>query len=54
MNRSPKWETFLNAYKNKAGEKINDKAGRDIVWRSRTGIALPLLAKNIENNNYYC
>ncbi|HEV8083972.1 MAG TPA: PVC-type heme-binding CxxCH protein [Chitinophagaceae bacterium] len=45
------WEAFLNAYKNKAGEKINDKAGRDIVWRSRTGIALPLLAKNIEDNN---
>ena len=45
------WDAFLNAYKNKAGEKINDKAGRDIVWRSRTGIALPLLAKNIEDNN---
>ncbi len=45
------WDSFLDAYKNKAGGKINDKAGRDIVWRSRTGIALPLLAKNIEDNN---
>ncbi len=44
------WDSFLDAYKNKAGEKINDKPGRDIVWRSRTGISLPLLAKNIEDN----
>ncbi len=44
------WDSFLSAYKNIAGEKINDKAGRDIVWRSRTGIALPMLAKNIEDN----
>lgn len=45
------WDSFLDAYKNKAGEKINEKAGRDIVWRSRTGIALPLLAKNIEDRS---
>ncbi|MEO6289675.1 MAG: PVC-type heme-binding CxxCH protein [Ginsengibacter sp.] len=45
------WDTFFDTYKNAAGEKINDKAGRDIVWHSRTGAALPLLAKNIENSS---
>ncbi|MEP6582698.1 MAG: PVC-type heme-binding CxxCH protein [Ginsengibacter sp.] len=44
------WESFLNSYKNKAGEKINSEEGRDIVWRSRAAIALPMLAENIKNN----
>jgi putative membrane-bound dehydrogenase-like protein len=41
------WDTFLNAYLAKAGEKWNTAAGRDVVWRSRSEAALPLLAKII-------
>ncbi|MEO6719227.1 MAG: PVC-type heme-binding CxxCH protein [Ferruginibacter sp.] len=44
------WETFLTAWKNKAGEQANNKAGHDIVWRSRTGTALPLLAQYIQED----
>ncbi|MEP7251674.1 MAG: PVC-type heme-binding CxxCH protein [Ginsengibacter sp.] len=44
------WDSFLNEYANKAGDKINAKASRDIVWRARTGAALPLLAKYIQDS----
>jgi putative heme-binding domain-containing protein len=45
------WEAFLTTYKNRMALKINDKPGRDIVWRSRTGLALPMLAANIQNTD---
>jgi putative heme-binding domain-containing protein len=44
------WEPFLTAWKSKAGAQ-NNKTGRDIVWRSRTGMALPLLAANIQDSS---
>ena len=44
------WDTFLTAWKDKAGEQVNSKSGRDIVWRSRTAMALPLLAQSIQDN----
>ncbi len=44
------WDEFLPAYEKKAGDAMNQAQGRDLVWRSRTGLALPLLAANIENN----
>ncbi len=43
------WDAFLTAWKNKAGEQINSNSGRDIVWRSRSALALPMLAKNISD-----
>lgn len=44
------WESFLTAYKQAAGDKMNSAAARDIVWRSRTGVALPMLASAITDN----
>jgi putative membrane-bound dehydrogenase-like protein len=41
------WDSFFAAWKEKAGDNISSDAGRDIIWRSRTGQALPLLANNI-------
>ncbi|MGV8879513.1 MAG: PVC-type heme-binding CxxCH protein [Sphingobacteriaceae bacterium] len=41
------WDTFFAVWLEKAGAQVNTTAGRDIVWRSRTKLALPLLAKNI-------
>ncbi|WP_242922105.1 PVC-type heme-binding CxxCH protein [Pontibacter liquoris] len=43
------WDTFFKAYQQKAGNALADKASQDIIWRSRTGLALPYLAKNITN-----
>jgi putative heme-binding domain-containing protein len=44
------WDAFLQAYQKKAGGQMMTKAGRDIVWRSRTPMALPLLANSITDN----
>lgn len=44
------WDAFLTAYQQKAGEQMSTKASRDIVWRARTPMALPLLASNITND----
>ncbi len=41
------WDKFLTAYQEKAGNDLTGKASQDIVWRSRTGLALPYLAKYI-------
>jgi len=43
------WDKFFAAYQQKAGDQMTDKASQDIIWRSRTGLALPYLAKNITN-----
>lgn len=45
------WDSFLSTWKNKASEQMNNQSGRDIVWRSRTGLALPILATNISNES---
>jgi putative membrane-bound dehydrogenase-like protein len=45
------WDSFLNTWKNKASEQMNNQSGRDIVWRARTGVALPILATNISNES---
>lgn len=44
------WDSFFTAWKGNAGNALTTKAGRDIIWRSRTAQALPLLAENITNN----
>ncbi len=41
------WDTFFAAWLKKVGSQWNGAAGRDIVWRSRSAEALPLLAKLI-------
>ena len=43
------WDTFLPAWKAKAGEQANTTTGKDIVWRARTAQALPLLAASISD-----
>ena len=44
------WGAFLNAWKQQAGGNTNTNIARDIIWRSRTGMALPLLAEGIKDN----
>ena len=41
------WDGFLKAWQQKTGNTLNSAAARDIIWRSRTGAALPLLAAGI-------
>ncbi|MEX0741252.1 MAG: hypothetical protein WD079_00545, partial [Phycisphaeraceae bacterium] len=41
------WERFFDAWLAKVGDNWNSAAGREIVWRSRTPRALPLLGKVI-------
>lgn len=43
------WQPFLAAYQQLVGNNGNTAAARDIVWRSRTGAALPLLANAISD-----
>ena len=45
------WDKFFTAYQQKVGPDMADKASQDIIWRSRTGLALPYLAKNITDAN---
>lgn len=45
------WDLFLSTWKSTASQQINNQSGRDIVWRSRTGLALPILAANISNES---
>ncbi|WP_347157929.1 PVC-type heme-binding CxxCH protein [Pontibacter chitinilyticus] len=45
------WDSYFTAYRQKVGDKLGDKASQDIVWRSRTGQALPYLAHNITDAN---
>ncbi len=41
------WDSFFAAWLKRVGADWNSPAGRDIVWRSRSPEALPLLAKLI-------
>jgi putative membrane-bound dehydrogenase-like protein len=41
------WDTFLANWLNKAGNQLNTASGKDIIWRSRTKLALPYLSQYI-------
>jgi putative membrane-bound dehydrogenase-like protein len=43
------WDSFFDAWQQKAGDPLATKAGRDIVWRSRSHKTAGLLAKWIGN-----
>ncbi|MEO7961132.1 MAG: PVC-type heme-binding CxxCH protein, partial [Ginsengibacter sp.] len=45
------WDSFLTAYKNKSGVSgYNSKVARDIIWRSRTPLAMAVFANIIEDS----
>jgi putative membrane-bound dehydrogenase-like protein len=44
------WDSFLQAYKTRVGDQLDSKATRDIVWRARSSMALPILANYINND----
>ncbi|MCW3108783.1 MAG: c-type cytochrome [Segetibacter sp.] len=39
------WDKFFAAYVNKVKDPLQNSASRDIVWRARTDVAVPYLAK---------
>jgi putative membrane-bound dehydrogenase-like protein len=43
------WDAFLEAWLAARGNRWDDKAGHDIIWRARTDQALPLLAEMIRD-----
>lgn len=43
------WDECFSLWKQKAKENWNNKSGRDIVWRSRSSQAVPLLAELIND-----
>ena len=43
------WDPYFDAWKNLVGDNWNTPAGRDMVWRSRAGAALPMLATIISD-----
>ena len=43
------WESFFSAWMQRVHDNWNTPAGRDIVWRSRSESALPLLAKIVSD-----
>jgi putative membrane-bound dehydrogenase-like protein len=45
------WDLYFNQWKNKIGNNWNTPAGRDIVWRSRSKSAMPLLAELIKDSD---
>ena len=40
-----RWDECFTAWQTKVGDNWNTPAGRDIVWRARTPLAMPYLAK---------
>lgn len=45
------WDLYFTTWKKKQGEQWNTAAGRDIVWRSRSKDAIPMLAQLIQSSN---
>ncbi|MBL0742053.1 PVC-type heme-binding CxxCH protein [Chryseolinea lacunae] len=45
------WDAYFTTWKKKVGAAWNTPANRDIVWRSRSKYALPLLAELIKGSN---
>lgn len=43
------WEPYFAAWKNKVGDQWDTPANRDIVWRSRSKLAMPMMAECIRN-----
>jgi putative membrane-bound dehydrogenase-like protein len=42
------WDQYFAAWKKRAGKAWNTPAGRDVVWRSRSAAAMPLMAELIK------
>jgi putative membrane-bound dehydrogenase-like protein len=45
------WDRYFGTWKKKIGRNWNTPANRDIVWRSRSKEALPMLTELIRNSN---
>ncbi len=45
------WDLYFNAWKTTVGNDWNSTAGKDIVWRSRSKDAIPLLAELIKGSD---
>lgn len=45
------WDLYFNTWKNKVGENWKEPNNVDIVWRSRSKAAMPLLAELIQSSN---
>jgi len=45
------WDKFFDAWLGEAGDKWNTRAGRDVVWRSRSRKTPPLLVKIIKDKS---
>lgn len=43
------WDEFMEAWIDKTGDDWNSSAGRDVIWRSRTDLSLPKLARIIQD-----
>lgn len=51
ISASPNWDLYFNTWKTAVGEEWNTPANRDIVWRSRSKAAMPLMAELIKSGN---
>ncbi|MBA4058141.1 MAG: dehydrogenase, partial [Marivirga sp.] len=45
------WDLYFKTWKKKVGNDWNTQANRDIVWRSRSKDAMPLIAELIKSSN---
>jgi putative membrane-bound dehydrogenase-like protein len=43
------WDRYFEAWLDRSGDDWNTPAGRDIVWRSRSAAAMPLMAEIVAN-----
>jgi putative membrane-bound dehydrogenase-like protein len=51
ISASPNWDLYFNTWKIAVGEAWNTPANRDIVWRSRSKAAMPMMAELIKSGN---
>lgn len=51
IGASEDWDFYFNTWKNAVGKNWNSHTGKDIVWRSRSKFAIPLLGELIRESD---
>jgi putative heme-binding domain-containing protein len=51
IGASSNWDLYFDTWKKRVGKDWNSESGKDIVWRSRSKSAIPLLAELIKSSD---
>jgi putative membrane-bound dehydrogenase-like protein len=51
IGATPNWDLYFKTWKNRVGKEWNTPINRDIIWRSRSKDAMPLMAELIKSSD---